>query len=71
MLIEVVNRADETVAIQQRIRVIAPKTAEARRRGRLTRTFQTRQCVRSNVANPTRREHGNDVSGCGMPLAHT
>ena len=70
VLVEVVDRCDKTVAIRQLIRLIIPEAAEARRRGRLTRPLHTRQGIRGDVANPTGGQHGDDVSGSRMSLAH-
>ena len=70
MLVEVVNHADETIAVHRWVGLVVPEAAEAWRRGRFSRPLQARQCIRGDVANPTGPQHGDDVSSSGMPLAH-
>jgi hypothetical protein len=54
-----------------RIGLIVPEAAKARRRSGLSRPLQTRQRIRRDVANSTRCQHGDDVSGSRVSLAHT
>ena len=69
ILVEVVDRADQTVVGDERIWFIVPEAAKAWCRSGLSRPLQTRQRIRRDVANPTRCQHGDDVSGSRVPFS--